>query len=96
MGRSNLKLFNQKREIRTRHQKILEYEQTLNKYYKLYIQEKHHLQQLGTDRIHRDNVVADVRTPSFLRQSLRLRNLEARIQHTQQQINRIRGLDHYN
>lgn len=96
MGRSNLKLLNQRHQMRKRELKALEHQQSLNKYHHLYSQEKHRLQGLRTERVHRDNVSADVRTPAFLTQSIRLRNLEAKIQYTQQQLERIRDLDHYN
>jgi hypothetical protein len=96
MGRSHLKLLNQRHQMRKRELKALEHQQSLNKYYHLYSQEKHRLQELRSDRVHRDNVSADVRTPAFLTQSIRLRNLEAKIQYTQQQLERIRALDHYN
>jgi hypothetical protein len=82
--------------MRKRELKALEHQQSLNKYNHLYSQEKHRLQGLRSDRVHRDNVSADVRTPAFLTQSIRLRNLEAKIQYTQQQLERIRALDHYN
>lgn len=97
MGRtSHQKLVNQRHQMRKRELKVLEHQQSLNEYYHLYTQAKHHLQRLRTDRVHRDNVSADVRTPAFLTQSIRLRNIEAKIQYTQQQLERIRALNHSN
>lgn len=97
MGRrSHQKLVNQRHQMRKRELKVLEHQQSLNEYYHLYTQAKNRLQRLRTDRVHRDNVSADVRTPAFLNQSIRLRNIEAKIQYTQQQLKRIRALDHYN
>lgn len=94
MGRSYQKLANQRHQMRKRELKVLEHQQTLNKYYNIYGEEKQRLQQLNTDCIHRDNVSADVRTPTFLTQSIRVRNVEAKIQYIQQQLERIRALDY--
>ena len=95
MARSNVaKRINQETQMRKRYHNIIQLRQ----------QKYHLLERLGcvrrefqkqrTNAVHRDNVSADIRNPEFLRQSIRIRNLQAQIEHFENRINRIRALNH--
>jgi len=95
MARSNIvKRINQETQMRKRYHNVFQLRQQKYHLHERLGCTRRELQQQRTNTVHRDNVSADIRNPEFLRQSIRIRNLEAQIEHLENRINRIRALNH--